>query len=414
MHHSNQRLLVGLLIIAGLLLRLWIAPSGGHPGDLPVLARWSMAAQQHGWLNLYATSDANYPPLGTAMISSTAAAFGILRPNVAIVAGDPLWLLLLKLPAILSDTLLAILVAITARRRNALWVAATVFNPALIIMSAWWGQLDSVVVLFAASAILAVTTDRPFIAGVLLATATLIKPQGIIVAPIVILAMDAQKNPLRRTADLAAGSLITTLITVAPFIATRQLQLVMARSIALIASPGWPTVNALNLWYLLTNGVANWAFDSRLITPDTTPIIFGLSMRAMGILVLLVWTITVLVLTWHSRHETGVWFLASALLVCGIFLFPTQVHERYLLGALPLALLYAASNRRDPGAFFLPLWLTVTLTLNLIWAAPVFPILLDNFARHYIAGMLIALTILGGAITGLAHLYPMPAMRYDR
>ncbi|MEJ2148828.1 MAG: hypothetical protein P8Z40_05050 [Chloroflexota bacterium] len=45
------RLPVGFLLalaVGGLALRLAIAPWGGHPGDLGVLARWSLALNESG------------------------------------------------------------------------------------------------------------------------------------------------------------------------------------------------------------------------------------------------------------------------------------------------------------------------------------------------------------------------------
>ena len=112
----------------------------------------------------------------------------------------------------------------------------------------------------------------------------------------------------------------------------------MGRSVALVASPGWLTVNALNVWYLLTAGRGNWAYNAPLVRPDTLPLVGGLSARAVGLLALAIWSASVLWLGWRARvrpQQPG-WPLAGALLYLGVFLFPTQAHERYAFAAVPL------------------------------------------------------------------------------
>ena len=135
------------LVIAAIGLRLALAPLAAHPGDLPVLARWAETISTQGLINIYRVSDANYPPLGMALIGAMGHLYRLLAPGAAFDPGSGLLVTLLKLPAILADGALLALIAWLGRahRRRALWLALSVaLNPALLLMSAYWGQLDSV------------------------------------------------------------------------------------------------------------------------------------------------------------------------------------------------------------------------------------------------------------------------------
>jgi len=195
----------------------------------------------------------------------------------------------------------------------------------------------------------------------------------------------------------------------APFALTGQAGLVLRRAVAVIASPGWLTVNALNGWYLLTGGAGNWAFNAPLTLSDTAPMLAGLSARTLGALMLAAWTAAVCLLGWRARSEQG-YLLGGALLALGLFLWPTGSHERYALAALPLL---AAANlplsagcwgvRPGDEALVYPL-LTLLVTLNLVWAAPPFR-WLEPFAGDRPIGLAISAGMLAAAGWGVWMLF---------
>ncbi|NDJ35959.1 MAG: hypothetical protein GYB64_14990, partial [Chloroflexi bacterium] len=128
------------------------------------------------------------------------------------------------------------------------------------------------------------------------------------------------------------------------------------RTIALIAGPGWLTVNAANLWYLATGGAGNWSAGAPLLLPDSTPLLAGLTPRLIGVGLLALWTGAALI-RWWLRGDAA---FTAVLLVLGVFFLPPQAHERYAFGAVVFALI---SMR--PA---LALAITVLHTLNLLWA----------------------------------------------
>jgi Gpi18-like mannosyltransferase len=375
------------IITAGLVIRLAVAPWGAHAGDLSVLTRWAAALDEHGWTSIYTASDANYPPLALFLLAVSCKLDTLLMPGAPLTG--PVWLTALKLPAMLADAGIAALAwRLADNRRIGVWITAALsLNPALIYLSAWWGQYESVYALLALAAVVAAGRGRPFWAGVGLGAGVMVKLQAAVAGPVVVLAAIAGIAPqaagrlsseARRTIlALASGLALPIGLTMAPFAAVGQSELVWLRMIALTASPGWLTVNALNIWYLVTGGAGNWAYNAPLLWPDSTPLAAGLSARTVGLAMLAIWSAAVLILGWRARREGWqVWLLAGTLLYLGVFLWPTQAHERYALGAVVLLGGWLAHRRTEFGFPFL--WheaalyamITVCHTLNLLWAAP--------------------------------------------
>lgn len=436
-------------VVVALIVRLAVAPLGAHPGDLPVFIRWAEAIRAHGWLQVYAASDANYPPLGMALIALAQTLADLLsRLTPAADPGGWLWLVLIKLPAILADLLAMLVICHLGREGRALsashpppfsndWrllgvrghthsilLLTLALNPALIHLSAWWGQLDSVYAALALAALAAAMRRRPLWAGIALGASAMVKLQGLAVAPAVALAL--LEPPLvsmvaaRRLAVFLLGAVISLLAGMLPFALTGQAELVFQRAIALLASPGWLTVNALNPWYLATGGAGNWAFNAPLTLPDSAPLWLGLSASTLGRLALAAWTAAVLALALRgaarlpetSRRE--LYFLAAALLTLGIFLWPSGAHERYALPAVWISA-GAAAVRPLPQAagqrarFSQLIWnsytlyaiITIHVSLNLWWAAPPVP-WLEGLAENRTLGMLIAALAAAAALWGMA------------
>lgn len=391
------------ILLGGLALRLIISPFGAHPGDFPVITGWAAATRVHGLLNIYAGSDANYPPLGMLIIGAAGLLYGRLSYGALPIPGDLLWTALAKLPAIMAD---AVLLGIVSRSRafregdgNAPWIILMViaFNPALILMSAWWGQLDSVYAMFAALAALAAGSRKAFPAGLLIGLGAMVKLQALFLLPILclwLLCLDKRPHAwLRQLARIGAGLAIPIIFALGPYAASGQVSLVLGRLVALVASPGWLTVNALNVWYLGTGGAGSWQFSTPLTLPDTTIVAWGLSARRLGVLLLAAWSLGILAgISRRNPDDRARWLAASALLAMGMFLFPTQSHERYLLPAVPLLALSIGADGTEVrwqavAAFVI---ISVLHALNLAWAAPVVAELEGRLSGNLMIGLTVA------------------------
>jgi hypothetical protein len=393
----NHALLI--LLAAGLALRLMIAPLGAHPGDFATLSRWAEMIQHSGLLSIYSLSDANYPPLALALIGVIRWLYGMLWAGTAT---GPSWLVIAKLPPILSD--IGIGWVIAKRGVKHLWILAALvaFNPAMIYLSAWWGQYESIYMLGVLAACLAGIDSKWLNAGLWLGAALMIKVQAVVVMPVIVilsLRVQDQTATLARVGKLSAGAAAIPTLALSPFVIMGQGELVWLRAIALISSPSWLTVNGLNFWYLATGGAGNWAYNAPMPYTDADPFLGGIAARQIGLGLLGVWSIAVLVILWHSsRTIPHLALLAAALLYLGTFLWPTQAHERYAFGAIVLlcvwALLFGAEGMSAlRGAAFL----TGLHFMNLAWAAPFADGLNGWFSANEAVGMVISALMIGCA-----------------
>lgn len=159
--HSIGARPYSFMVVAGLALRLIIAPWGGHPGDLAALAGWASALGEHGLPAVYVTSDANYPPLALALLAMSHWVYKLVGGGEP---AGPMWWVLLKLPAILADMGIVLLAGrLAPPKHRSSWLAASlVFNPVMITLSAWWGQAESLYMLGALGALMAAVARRPF------------------------------------------------------------------------------------------------------------------------------------------------------------------------------------------------------------------------------------------------------------
>ncbi len=314
-----------LVFFTGLVLRLVIAPMGGHPGDIHTITGWAAAMNGQSLLSVYQISDANYPPLAMALLGAMAWLYHLFTGGAAEV--NDLWLILVKLPPILSDLGIgwAVWKATGWSNRGeadgewffqrALLLVLVVFNPALVYLSGWWGQYESVYMVFTLVAVLLAIRGKPFWAGAAISAGLMVKLQAAVAGPVVVLAILAGmevgatgQSPLQRVKNLvwaALGGLLVLLVFMGPYVAAGQGVFVYKRLIAVAAGEGWITVNALNGWYLATGGAANWAYKARLIQPDTAPILWGLSARSIGTILTAAWTVIVVALGWRARDKAG-------------------------------------------------------------------------------------------------------------
>jgi Gpi18-like mannosyltransferase len=156
---GNSKYLTSALIIllVSLTVRLYLIPLPGHFVDMGHFVRWTKAATEEGIAFVYAIASPDYPP----------GIFYILKPIGIIyqkfISPDfedtMLLRMLLKLPAVTADLATAMMIFFSLRKwkseKIAFW-AMTFYalNPAIIYVSAYWGQLDAINTFFMFAAII--------------------------------------------------------------------------------------------------------------------------------------------------------------------------------------------------------------------------------------------------------------------
>ncbi|TAL19104.1 hypothetical protein EPN90_04625, partial [Patescibacteria group bacterium] len=253
---------------------------------------------------------------------------------------SPFFTLFVKLPGIAGDFLLAWTVWRFARRLagefpGLLAGFSILFHPAIFYVSAVWGQTDSLHSAFLVMAIDSLTAQKFPQSWIFWLLAVLSKLQSIALLPLLALRTWRERGALNLAATLLAAIFAGIALTL-PF--------TLAHPLALWNSLLWNasrfpflTLNAINIWWPLDRALGGFAPDTIYFLPDVSARLVGLALWALAI---------VLVLLRLRRNASGTETLAAAAaLALAFFLFPTQMHERYLYPAVPFLLLLALKRR---------------------------------------------------------------------
>lgn len=334
-----------LLFAAAFLLRLAAAAvSGGFGSDTACFAAWADRIYKLGPGGFYSPDVfTDYPPGYMYLLYPVGALYNVLGMTWL----GPAHLILLRLPAILCDLLCGGLLAQEAGKRFSharvcFLCAAFLFNPAVILNSSVWGQVDSVFTLAMLIMCLSLMHGRMLPACIAFGAGLLIKPQALLLGPVILIGFlrevlfrDFSVGKLLRNLGGIAGVLAGMLLLCLPF----GLSNVWEQYFSTVGSYPYASVNAYNFWAFLGK---NWASQEELF--------LGLPLRFWGgVLIAAVLSATFL-LSRRKPSRTDYPFL-SAFLLIGIFMFSVRMHERYLYPAM-LFLLLAFVCRPAKQLFF--------------------------------------------------------------
>lgn len=299
---------------------------------------------------------------------------------------------LLRLPAVLADAVTGVVLYCLLRRIGAITAFLIgllyVLQPGVIYNSARWGQVDAFHTLFMVLSLEMGLRRRYGWMSAFAATALAFKLQAIVIAPV--WGLYLLLGPDRGLVRSVPASFVESVREALSF--GRMVRVVTCMGVAVLvlaafclpfvlqgAGDGlykayfdavgyYPvvTANAFNLWGLLcplyTREPTGWMRDSRLFA--------GVSLHTLGMLLLAASLCVVAVRSMRSpgAPESIRW---CAVVLCMVFfVFPTQIHERYLHPVLAiLAWAYV------PRVWWWALWLTLggVYWLNLLWALPFDP-----------------------------------------
>lgn len=332
----RKRLPLSLLFLCSLAVRLIAAGFfRGFDTDMTCFAAWSERMFSLGPSGFYSdTVFTDYPPGYLYLLYL----IGALRRLAGIRYGSTAHLILLKLPSILSDLVCGGLLYREASRRFQgrhafLLCAAYLLSPAIILNSAVWGQVDSLYTLFIVLMLLCLVRGKTVPAYFFFCTGILIKPQMLLVAPVLFLGVLEHvflKNfSLRKLLCNLGGGLLAlsaALLFILPFGA----ETVFRQYFGTLASYPYAAVNAYNLWGMLG---LNW------VSQDTR--IFGIPCRVTGALLIVLACFLLLFFGLRRPDTREKYPLLCAWFLTAVFTCSVRMHERYLYPALLLLLLAA-------------------------------------------------------------------------
>ena len=328
------RLTIPLLFLLALTLRVVLAISTiGFEADFNCFSSWSDRMFLLGPSKFYAKDYfSDYPPLYLYVLYF----LGLVKHTFGIISESPAHLLLMKSPAILSDLLIGYVIYKVGNKRvglaSALCLSALfLFQPAVLINSAVWGQVDSLFTLFLIMSCLFLEHQNLFPAMLFFALGTLMKPQMLIFAPVMILGVltyvfrgSFSMRMLTKALAYALLTLLFTILLAMPF----GMENVISQYVDTLGSYPYASVNAYNFW----SGVGlNWV--------SQTTMFCGFPCKTWSYIAIVLATAFSIILGLRLGTISGKFFDVAAFLILTVFTFAVRMHERYLYPFLPLAIL---------------------------------------------------------------------------
>ncbi len=350
----QQASLRPLLVLLGtaLLVRIvLICVTPGYPYDQTNFFAWADRMTTVGPADFYAPGYwADYPPGSILLLWGVGWAMDLF--HLALPQKGAL--VLMALPTILCDLGMAVLVWRIGRRylddRRALWLAAFIaWNPALIYDTAVWKQLDGLLCFFLLAAFWLLEQQKMLPAAFLYGVALSMKPQALLLGPILALCFLRPLLPKQGERQNRVGvakavgqgiagalvALIPLFLSAIPFAGIAGAPELLWKNYA-SATQNYPyaTVNACNLMGALGG---NWVQQDSMIG-----LLFSWKGLGTALLVLLSIATLALAVIGHCKNRFSPLVLA-AFYLSGIFALAHRMHERYLI--LGLILLIAAAAR---------------------------------------------------------------------
>ncbi|WP_132419963.1 glycosyltransferase family 39 protein [Paenibacillus albiflavus] len=354
--------LLWILLFIGLAVRLIMAPIWtGYDADIQTFIAWSEQAYSVGLPHLYGSDMfLDYPPGYMYVLYIIAA----IRNLLHIGFDSSGMLILLKLPSMIADVITGYLIYRVAGKYVkplfAVGMAALyVLNPAILINSTIWGQVDSFFMVVIGIYLLVLQRGKMPLAAVILAIGILLKPQGLLFGPFLLIAV-LQKRDFRVLWQSVLAGVATVLVLLLPFgILSNGVGWVFKLYFTTLASYPYGSLNAFNFIALLGGNFT--PLDGNFI-----------SYQAWGIMLMLVSAIYSLYLYYKSIDKKGAVFYFAFLFLAAAFMFTVKMHERYLFYALlPLLMSYIyLRDRRILGLFVVfsfSHFVNIAYVLKLLW-----------------------------------------------
>lgn len=392
------------IVLLGVVVRIALWSSPGLRDDLNQFVLWVHGIAAGGLPNAY-DQNLSFPPVMVYIWGLLAAIEPTFRTVTT--AADPAIRAIMKAPASLADLALG-LVVVWHLRATPRWAlvggAGILLHPAVIDVSAWWGQYESIYVLGGVVAYVLAVRGHSLWAAAALAVALMTKPQALpFLVPFAawFLARDGWRGAIK--AAVVGVALIALLWL--PFLAAGGVQ-AYARNLGTYQGDIFAilSLRAWNLWWLVQEALAGGQFVS-----DQSLIAGPLTLRSVGYGLALAGELAVFAFVYRARSPRALAYgLAAAVLVA--FGLLTTMHERYAFGALAFLVL-AFPDRR---AAWLAVAFGVVFMLNLLAAIPPtaeIERLLPVAGPLGVAGSIAMLTILGATIVTLRSEAASPRLR---
>jgi len=349
----DSGLMVTLLVL-GILAAVKLAVMRFFPGfgpDIGSYQAWAGQIATQGPAHTYQEGYfLDYPP-GYLYALWVA---GLLARAVG--ASGDFYRIIIESPVIVADFALALLMYAFVRRGSRPEMAfvamlMVALNPALLFDTVVWGQSDSVLTFVTLLSIAAILSREYEIAWGLAAIAVLVKPQGLMVLPVlgVWTMLEADFATWIRS---GVGLIAVAVVGIAPFQIGHEWNWIIKLYTSTAAYYRETSVNAFNLMALIGG-----------LRQGDSGTLAGISYFALGMSLLVPLYAFVAWILWRGRTPTHLLF-AAFVAIFGFFMVAPRMHERYLYPAIALAVPLALEAPEMLAIFVI---LSITCLINLAY-----------------------------------------------
>ncbi len=372
-----------------------------YNGDVNNHIMWMESVHSEGWQGLYERdlspwAQVNYPPLS---LYSFAVAEGIYRALPESLATSAVRGALYKIPSLFADCLIAFLIwrfTPFGAKVKIVTMLAFLFNPALMINSVFWGQIESVSAFTGIAMLIALVKKRGDLAIIAFTLGVLTKQNILPLAPLLLVGVYQTRISLEKLFKSMIISIGLVIFAYLPMIPedVGSISYIVQTYLSSIGGQSHQhltTVNALNYWYSL--GLNN--VRDAVVRP------FSLGIIALGLGISL-YRFKQLI------HRPYVAYLVAAVLISiWTFTFATRMHERHAYMAIAYLTLLLPYGRIK--------W--IYLGISLISFYNTYAVWMEYFAVSPGVGwerVMIACSALFTLITISLAIFPLELLHQDR
>lgn len=354
-----RAVLLTLVLALGFFLRIFVSVRL-YSGDVNNHIAWgkeidiagAAGVYERDFTNKYKVMAPTYPPVALGLFAGAYEVFlqsvrlvyvlGRWSPQMftdwVVAFGHPNMLpAFLKLPSILADMGIAILLYKIVKLRTKSWnkgflaFLIVLFSPAIWFNSAAWGQIESIPIFFVILASVFLIEERLLLAGVSLVVAILVKQSAIIFLPLFFVYVYKKRS---LGLCFKTGLLQVCIFVVSFFPFEKDFSFIWPFKIFLEkvrtgSGSDYVTDHAFNFW-ALASGLGK--------IPDSASGLWGVPYGFLGLLILSIALMRIFLWFWKNISLENLW-KAWILISMSTFFLTTRMHERYLAPVFILWLL---------------------------------------------------------------------------
>lgn len=384
--HGNEFKLI-VIIILGLAIRL-VLNNRVYSFDAESFPVWGMYLTKHSLVDLYTNLPGSYPPY-PPVYYYVLMILGLISNLLKLWNHPWLFHLVFKAPVFVAEIITTLIIYYFSKKyvtKEKPYLSAAIFflNPAIIYISALWGQIDSIIIFFALYFVYLISSKNYFFSFFILLIGALTKLQTLAVFPILL----TVRLPISKLLKYGLFLIVISLLIFLPIIIEKDIVWVAKYFKQLPNQYPYTSIYAYNLWSV-----------RGFIVSDKTKLLSWIEYRYLGLMLYFLISMCIVIPMRLSKWSNQVLIFSFVLLFYSFAYFSTRIHSRYFVYCLPFASIFVTKYPLQFIALNIFVILNLMLPLNSHLLEPFVLVLNDK-------NVIIAITLTGFFIfLSFIHIY---------